>query len=716
MTIHRAAAIPALALGGLALLACGRTGDKAVSTQAGRASAPAQVDDSRIASAASEPQNWLVHGGNQQAHRFSGLDQITPQNIGQLKPAWSMDFDTTRGQEATPIVVDGVIYVTTAWSKVYAVDARTGKALWQYDPQVPGPAAAKNCCDVVSRGAAVYRGRVYVATYDGRLVALDAATGKPEWTAVTVDPDGMYTISGAPRVGGGLVYIGNGGGEFGGRGYVSAYDADTGQLAWRFFTVPGDPSRPDGAASDAIMASLVQPTWSGPHNDYRGGGMAWNSIVYDPEFGQLYFATGNGYPWPRLIRSEGKGDNLFIASVVAVDAKTGAYRWHYQQTPGESWDYDSTGDMILADLAINGAPRKVLMHTPKNGFFYVIDRRDGTLVSAVPFVPGITWASLVDLSTGRPVVAPGAYYTDQPVRLSPGEGGAHGWEPTAYSPQTGFVYLQASANSTTRYIPRREPFEYVKGLDRLGLHHFAQHGPYEPPQTPDPNAPRPESYLLAWDPVAQKEAWKVPGRGGGVLATAGGLVFQGHNRDVYMGELAAHRADTGERVWSHETPNAIITGPVSYAVDGEQYILAASGAGGVGIVAPPQVMRLPQVGRLVAFKLGGTAKLPADPPPAGPVVQVTERFAADDVAKGALVYLETCARCHGLGTRASGILPDLKRSAALNDARTWKAIVEDGSLTGRGMIGWKGLIPHGSAEMIRAYVAGQAGAESVATK
>ncbi len=230
----------------------------------------------------------------------------------------------------------------------------TGKALWQFDPKVPGPAAAKNCCDVVSRGAAVYRGKVYVATYDGRLIALDAANGKPLWTAATVDPEAMYTISGAPRVGGGLVFIGNGGGEFGGRGYVSAYDADTGELAWRFFTTPGDPAQPDGAASDAIMASLVQPTWFGPHNDYRGGGMAWNSIVYDPEFGQLYLATGNGYPWPRLIRSEGKGDNLFICSVVAVDAKTGQYRWHYQETPGDSWDYDSVADMILADLNVGG--------------------------------------------------------------------------------------------------------------------------------------------------------------------------------------------------------------------------------------------------------------------------------------------------------------------------------------------------------------------------
>ena len=278
----------------------------------------AQVDDARLNNAAAEPQNWLAHGGDQQARRFSGLDQITPENISGLKPAWVLDFDTTRGQESTPVVVDGVIYVTTAWSKVYAVNAKTGVKLWSFDPKVPGPSAAKNCCDVVSRGAAVYHGKVYVGTYDGRLIALDAATGTPVWTAVTADPDEMYTISGAPRVGAGLVFIGNGGGEFGGRGYVTAYNADTGEQAWRFYTVPGDPNKPDGAASDEIMAKLVQPTWFGPYDEHRGGGMVWNSIVYDAEFDQVYLATGNGFPWPRGFRSAGKGDNLFICSVVAA--------------------------------------------------------------------------------------------------------------------------------------------------------------------------------------------------------------------------------------------------------------------------------------------------------------------------------------------------------------------------------------------------------------
>lgn len=664
------------------------------------------VDDARLANAASEPQNWLAHGGTQLAQRYSGLDQITVENVAQLKPAWSLDFDTLRGQEATPLVVDGVIYVTTAWSKVYAVDAKSGKQIWYYDPKVPGPAAAKNCCDVVNRGAAVYRGKVFVGSFDGRLIALDAATGKEAWSVVTTPPDAMRTITGAPRVGHGLVYIGNTGGEFGGRGYVSAYDVETGNLAWRFFTTPGDPAKPDGAASDEVMAAKVQATWFGQHNDYRGGANAWNSIVYDTELDQVYFATGNGYPWLRTFRSAGKGDNLFIDSVVALDASTGAYKWHYQETPGDIWDYDSIADMILADLTIAGQPRKVLMHTPKNGFFYNLDRKTGELISAEPFVPGITWASRIDLKTGRPVTNPAAEYDrlKKPAVVSPGEGGGHSWQPTAFSPKTGYVYLQANAYSSARHLPR-PTFEYVPGLDNIGTYHFAQHLPGEAAPTADPKAQRPESYLLAWDPVAQKAAWKTPGNGAGVLATAGGLVFQGQSRNVVMGVLAAYRADTGEQVWSHETPNALMTGPVSYSVDGEQYILTTSGAGGGSIVAATPDVRERQVGRLVAFKLNGTATLPADPPPARPLVAITETLAPAAIETGKDLYLNRCARCHGLGTRSGNVIPDLRRSPALVNKDLWRAIVEDGSLQATGMIAWKAFLPDDGSEAIRAYVA-----------
>ena len=696
----------------VALTSCG-TRDAAAPVVEAAPRTWAEVDDARLTNADSEPQNWLAHGGNQRAQRFSGLDQITPENVARLKPAWSLDFDTYRGQESTPLVVDGVIYVTTAWSKVYAVDAKSGKALWQYDPQVPGATAAKNCCDVVNRGAAVYRGKVYVATFDGRLVALDASSGKPVWTAQTVEPDGMSAISGAPRVGRGLVFIGQSGGEFGGRGYVSAYDAESGDLVWRFFTVPGDPNKADGAALDAIHESLTRKTWFGPHTAYRGGGNVWNSIVYDPDLDQVYLATGNGYPWARRFRSAGKGDNLFICSVVAVDAATGEYRWHYQETPGDSWDYDSVADMILADLPIGGEPRKVLMHTPKNGFFYLLDRENGKLLSAEPYVPGVTWASKVDLRTGRPQVAANAYYDRKPVVLSPGEGGAHSWHPTAFSPRTGLMYLQAQANARSRYIPRQD-FQYVKGLDNIGLWHFVQHGPDESAQPPDPSLPKTESYLLAWNPVTQKAAWKTPGSGNGVLATAGNLVFQGQQREVIMGELAAYRADSGEKLWSHRTPNGLMSAPVSYAVDGEQYVLVTGGTGGVAIASPSPVVRQRQMGRLIAFKLDGTAELPADPPPAGPP-QVTDQTWPDATLElGKSLYVQNCARCHGIETRSPNIVPDLRRSAMVRDAAAWRSVVEDGALVTNGMIGWKKFLPQDGAEAIRAYVAGQARAAAAA--
>ncbi|MFM1886751.1 MAG: hypothetical protein RL026_1908 [Pseudomonadota bacterium] len=679
----------------------------------GQPAAPAAgaVDDARLMAADSEPQNWLAHGGNLQAQRFSRLTQITPDNIGGLKPAWFLEVDTNRGQEATPIVVDGVIYVSTAWSKVYAVDGRTGAVKWQHDPQVPGAHAAKNCCDVVSRGVAVYQGKVFVGTFDGRLQALDAATGKLLWSTATFDPDSMHTISGAPRVGAGLVFVGNSGGEFGGRGFVSAYKADTGELAWRFFLTPGEPGTPDGAASDPIMETLVQPSWPGKHNGYRGGANAWNAMVYDPSLGHLYLATGNGYPWLRTFRSEGKGDNLFINSVVALDAKTGAYKWHYQETPGDIWDYDSVADMILADLTIDGEQRPVLMHTPKNGFFYTLDRRDGKLLSAPPFVEGINWASKIDLATGRPVENPLARYDERkaPFRASPGEGGGHAWAPTAFDPTQGLFFLSSWDHSSALHIPK-PTFEYSKGLDNIGTYHFATHAPGEAPPPGDPTAKAPQPWLMAWDPVAQKPRWKTPGAGNGVMATAGGLVFQGFARDGVLGRIAAFRSDTGEQVWSHDTPNAIPGGIVSYAIDDEQYVLAISGS---TYLAPAgSKVRARHPGRLVAFKLGGTATLPPEAPEAGPVVVVDTQWPKDVVAKGSELYLTYCARCHWMEAQSSGVVPNLRRSPVLADAKAWEGIVLDGALANVGMISFKPWLPEGGAEAIRAYVATKAREEA----
>src|SRR5262245_47194568 len=315
---------------------------------------PANVDDTRLLHAAKEPQNWLSYGGGWSEQHYSPLKSIDTANVSRLKPAWSFDFDTYRGQEATPVVVDGVMYVSSAWSKVFALDAKSGKLLWSFDPRVPGPADLPLCCDVVNRGVAVYKGRVFVGTIDARLIALDAKTGAVTWSVATAPAGSTYSITGAPRVARDKVFIGNGGGEFGGRGFVSAYDTASGKLVWRFYVVPNAPdAKPDGAASDKILDQLARPTWFGDDwYKYGGGGQTWNALTFDPDLKQLYLATGNGFPWNREFRSAGKGDNLFISSIVALDADTGQYKWHYQETPGDQWDYDAVQNMSLTELTL----------------------------------------------------------------------------------------------------------------------------------------------------------------------------------------------------------------------------------------------------------------------------------------------------------------------------------------------------------------------------
>jgi quinohemoprotein ethanol dehydrogenase len=667
----------------------------------------AAVDDARLRNADREPHNWLTYGNTYSEQRFSKLDQINPRTVSKLAPAWSFDFDTNRGQETTPIVVDGVMYATSAWSKVYALNAKTGKQIWHYDPQVPGSAGAKPCCDVVNRGAAVYKGKVYVGTVDGRLIAIDAKTGKLAWSTLTVDPKMMHSITGAPRVANGKVFIGNGGGEFGGRGYVSAYDAANGKLVWRFYTVPQDPAKPaDGAPSDEVLERVARPTWFGPWTPYRGGAHPWNAIVYDPDLDQLYIATGNGFPLNRKFRSEGRGDNLFIASVIALDANSGKYAWHYQETPGDSWDYDSVQDMILVDLTLDGAKRKVLLHAPKNGYFYVFDRRTGKVLSATPYVPNMNWTKGLDPETGRPDVDPAAYYTDAPFLISPGLGGAHGWQPPAFSPKTGLVYIPASENSA--YYVGTDKYEFVQGIDNPGVILGAV-----PPSARDGASARQVSrdaaYLLAWDPVSKKAQWRTNVRGGGgVLVTGGDLIFQGRIREGVLGELAAFRTADGQEVWNYKTPNAILQSPITYSIDGEQYVTAASGAGGSGILFGLEPARARQVGRLVTFKLNGTAKLPDEPPMAPAPNPPAQVWPAETVAQGRQQYAKFCGRCHGINMMAANIIPDLRRSAALADKDAWHAIVIGGALERQGMVSWANLISADDAEAIRGYVAEEA--------
>src|SRR5580658_2782370 len=392
----------------LPLAACSRSSGTSSPEQPSASSPPpappvSDVDNARLAGANLDPEDWLSHGRTYDEQRFSPLSQITTSNVSTLGLAWSLDLDTARGQEATPLVADGVLYSTSAWSKVQAIDAATGRLLWQYDPKVPGETGAKACCDVVNRGVGMWKGRVYVGTLDGRLVALDAKTGKEAWSVVTVDQTKKYTITGAPRIVKGKVLIGNGGAEYGVRGYLSAYDAEDGKLAWRFYTVPGDPSQP----FEAPILKTAAATWKGEYWKLGGGGTVWDSMAYDPDLELLYIGVGNGSPWNQRLRSPGGGDNLFLSSIVALKPDTGEYVWHFQTTPGESWDYTATQHIILADLAIDGQPRKVLMQAPKNGFFYVLDRVSGKLISAQPFTT-LNWAAGVDLQTGRPLTNPAA--------------------------------------------------------------------------------------------------------------------------------------------------------------------------------------------------------------------------------------------------------------------------------------------------------------------
>ena len=660
------------------------------------------VTDERLRHADQDPGNWLTHGGNWQEQRYSRLNLINADNVAALKPAWSTEFDTTRGQEATPLVVDGVMYVSTSWSKVYALDAASGRQLWYYDPKVPGPSGARACCDVVNRGVAVYEGKVYIASIDGRLIALDAATGKPVWTVRMFEyPSLRYTSTGAPRAARGKIFIGNAGADFGGRGFVSAYDARSGRRLWRFYTVPADPAAaPDGEPSDEVLKTKALKTWSGDWLKYGGGGQVWNALVYDPDFNQIYMATGNGFPWNQNYRSNGGGDNLFISSIIAVDADTGQYRWHYQETPGDRWDFDAISDMTLVDVPLADGVRKVLLHAPKNGFLYVLDRKTGKLLSADAFVPGINWATGVDLATGRPNIVAAALYKDAPFLGVPGGGGAHSWHPGSFSPDTGLLYFPA-AESSTYYAPTPD-YHYELGVESIGVDlDAATHGA----ASSRPRMPPRKDYMLAWNPVTRKAAFSVPGSGGGVLTTAGNLIFQGRPREGVLGTFTAFRASDGKQLGSWNTPDAMPGGPVTYLVRGEQYVAVISGALSYSGTATPRVRHN---GRMLAFKLNGTGVFPPDAPFAPPPNPPAEVANPDRLALGEAVFNKRCGLCHGFNAVSANIVPDLRRSAFLTSPEGWQSVVIGGALAPRGMISWKPFLTPAQAEAIRAYVGEQA--------
>ncbi|HWA62683.1 MAG TPA: PQQ-dependent dehydrogenase, methanol/ethanol family [Caulobacteraceae bacterium] len=661
---------------------------------------PGAVDAARLAAAAGNAE-WLSYGKDYNEQRFSPLDQINAGNVGQLGLAWYAQFDTDRGQEATPLEVDGVLYTTTAWSKVFAFDARTGKQLWSFDPKVKGGKGYDACCDVINRGVAVWKGRVYVGTIDGRLIALDAKTGQVAWSQQTTDPSKPYTITGAPRVIKDKVLIGNGGAEYGVRGYISAYDSATGKLAWRFYMTPNPEGKPDGAASDAIMAKTAAATWSdGEWKKTGGGGTPWDAIVYDPQLDIVYIGTGNGSPWNHKLRSGGKGDNLFLSSILALKPDTGEYVWHYQTTPGESWDYTATQQLMLADLTIGGQVRKVIMQAPKNGFFYVLDRQTGKLISAKNYT-AINWATGVDMATGRPIETPQARYVGADHVQIPGPLGAHNWQPMAYNPKTSLVYIPT--NVTPFDYADNKNYRYNPGGWNVGVDLLAN-AKDVPPAQAKALASMIRGALVAWDPVQQKAIWSVEHPffwNAGVLTTAGGLVFQGDA----LGQLVAYDAKTGQKVWSYKADNGIIAAPMSYSLDGVQYIAVMVGAGGGGQISAPAFLptrpRLP--GRLMVFKIGGTAKAPDFPIPPQPAIDLASLSSKGDPQKGFALFNENCQVCHG--PNATGAwLPDLKRTPILTSADAWNAVVIEGAKAPHGMASFARFLTSHDAEDIRAFV------------
>lgn len=671
-----------------------------------------KVDTARILAEASKGNEWLTYGGTYDEQRFSPLTAISPANIATLGVAWTYEFPTSHGVEATPIVADGTIFVTGAWSVVAALDAKTGKLLWQYDPQVPKEKLVKGCCDAVNRGVAVYEGKVFVGTYDGRLQALDAKTGKVLWSEMTVDQSKPYTITGAPRVVKGKVLIGNGGAELGVRGYVSAYDAESGKLAWRFYTTPNPDKKPDGAASDAIFASKANATW-GDTGKWKeaGGGTVWDSIVYDSVNDSILIGVGNSSPWNDKVRDpDSNGDNLFVSSIVALDPETGSYKWHFQEVPRDKWDYTATQSIVLADLPIgpNGAKQRVIMHAPKNGFFYVLDAKTGKFLSGQPFVP-LNWASGLD-ENGRPIFNPKA--RDVPpegMLVFPGPPGAHNWPPMSYNPQTGLVYIPTERNDQY-YLPDDGA---AAGKSNWNLGYNMAGG--VPPALPKGALPQVQSGqgggLLAWDPVKQEARWSIdlgsPGNGG-TLSTTTGLVFQG----TKMGLFRAYDAQNGKILWETNLKRGVTAPAITYMIDGEQYVAVATGWGSSwglnhGLFWKEKVTRVP--GRLVVMKVGGKAVIPDNVASAIDASPKAPAFGDKAmIATGLQAYAQNCMVCHGAMVQSSGILPDLRWSAVTADPDAWNSIVMKGALKGNGMVSFANNLTPEQAEAIRAYALDQA--------
>jgi quinohemoprotein ethanol dehydrogenase len=629
-----------------------------------------EVDRQRLIAADQHPGDWMTIGRDFGKGHFSPLTQINKKTVSRLGLAWQYDTHTIRGLEATPVVVDGVMYTTGPIGQVYALDAKTGQQIWMFEPHNDMRVNQRACCDEVNRGVAVWNGKVYVGSFDGHLIALDARTGNVVWKVDTiVDKKRGYTSTGAPEVAGHLVVIGNSGAEYDARGYLSAYDVDTGKFAWRFYTVPGDPAKP----YENPELKAAAKTWD-PKSDWAmgGGGTVWGAIDYDPELNLLYFGTGNGTFFDQSRRSPSGGDNLYIASIIALNPDTGRMVWYYQEVPGDQWDFDVVQPMILTDLKINGSVHKVLMQAPKPGFFYIFDRKTGKLLSANPYVP-VTWATHVDLKTGRPVEAPDArsykYSTNGKKYISPSPMGGHNWNPMSWDPQTGLVYIPEIENGQTGIFTGK-------------------------------------AFLRAWDPVRSKNVWEVPMSDwwdrAGVLATAGGLVFQGTG----TGHFCAYDAETGQKVKDIEVGSAIIAGPMSYSVGGVQYVavMAAWGGGGWNFVHPTSAAyQRGNEGRILAFKLdGGPVPIPPLLPPIQPIPQPpAQTGSAETIQQGQKLFAAHCGSCHL--NQPGSLAPDLRRMTPPTHA-AFKQIVLSGILQNAGMPPWNDVLSPAEAEAIHDYL------------
>jgi quinohemoprotein ethanol dehydrogenase len=640
---------------------------------------PLVVDDAALANEASGA-NWLAFGRTYSEQRFSPLTQVNDTTVSRLAPDWITELPADRGLVSTPLVVDGVMYFIGGMNVVRAVNATTGAVLWEFDPELRSVASQMRAGWDHNRGLGFWKGKVYAATWDGRLIAIDARTGKEVWRVRTFEQDKPLYITGAPKIFKGKVLIGNGGTEHGpSRGYVTAYDAETGQQAWRFYIVPGNPA--DGFENEAMR--MAAKTWTGQWWLHGGGGNAWHGFTYDAELDQLYIGTGNGSPWNRKIRSPEGGDNLFLCSIVALNPDTGEYKWHYQTTPGETWDFNSNMDIVLADLPIEGQPRKVILHAPKNGFFYVLDRTNGKLISAEPFTR-TTWASRIDKETGRPIEVEGARYERGVATVAPTPIGAHSWHAMSYNPKTRLAYYPAMHMTATfndkGYDPktwRATPWsigygvggQFISGASRPGTS---------------------LSSLQAWDPVQQRIAWEVPMDGvfhPGTMTTAGNLVFQGR----VDGSLRAYTADTGKELWRRDLGLGLSAPPITYAVNGKQYVAILVGWGGAmaGVGGPISAMHGWAYGvhkrYLVAFSLDGKAALPVQPPPTFTTPLKAEFTVNPTLAQAGAVSFMRCAGCHGPGAVAAGMAPDLRASFVVTSAEQFARLLRSGARASRGM-------------------------------